>query len=122
MELTETYSVAFKEESEVVDILFDEVEITSDSLDVNSQLQKMLQEYFEQYKFVSLNSISQRSGVAFTTLCRIWKLQQKSSVSPHVVLQLVAFLKKEYRVAFLLQKINGPIAELLNAHFGKFVF
>jgi transcriptional regulator with XRE-family HTH domain len=63
-----------------------------------------------------------RSGVAFTTLSRILKGQQKSSVSPHVTLELVAFLKKEYRIPLLLAKLPAPIERYLSSNFGKFLF
>ena len=74
--------------------------------------------------YLSLNSISQRSGVAFTTLSRIMKSEgsQRQGVSPHVVLQLVAYVTKEYRVSKIISQIDGPVGQCLKDQFGKFIF
>jgi len=100
-----------------------EKDVANEFETIQSQLKKILEKFLESNPYLSLNSISQRSGVAFTTLSRIMKNQgPRQGVSPHVVLQLVAYILKEYRVAHLIKVVEGPIGKYLNEHFGKFIF
>ncbi len=90
---------------------------------VHGCLKRQVHHYLDQYPHLSLRSISLRSGVSFTTLSRLTKSHESvSTVSPHIVLNLSAFLWKEYRLEILLDLVPHAIGKYLLEHFGRFIF
>lgn len=89
---------------------------------VNHQLRSLTKNYLESHPNLTLNALSTRSGIAATTLRRLMQEDQRSEIAPHAVLALTSYLYKETRLSKLLQMIDGPIADLLNKSFDKFIF
>ena len=89
---------------------------------VHSCLKRQVHHYLDQYPHLSLRSVSLRSGVSFTTLSRLTKMHETvSTFSPHIVLNLSAFLWKEYRLEVLVDIVPNVIGKYLLEHFGKFI-
>lgn len=97
---------------------YERVESFEDS--VHEVLKKRIEEYLNTHQHLSLRSVSLRSGVAFTTLSRLVK-SNMINLSPHTVLNLSAFLWKEYRLDHLLDSLPRSISSYLFEHFGKFI-
>ena len=79
------------------------------STSLNLELQELIQSYLHQHSNLTLNALANRSGVAGTTLRRLSQGESKGEVSPHVVLQLVAYIYKERRISKLLETCRGAI-------------
>lgn len=96
--------------------------IDSEQDQVHSCLKRQVHHYLDQHPHLSLRSVSLRSGVSFTTLSRLTKVHETvSTFSPHIVLNLSAFLWKEYRLEILVDSVPSVIAKYLLDHFGKFI-
>lgn len=82
----------------------------------------MTAQYLEKHPGLTLNALAQRSGVAATTMRRLMQEEGRSELAPHTVLALVSYLLKEKKISKLLKMTQGPVAELLNKCFDKFIF
>lgn len=92
---------------------------------VNSQLRQLTRAYLDQYPGLTLNALSSRCGVPATTMRRLMKgtaETDSSELAPHAVLSLISYLLKEKKIATLLKKVDGSVAELLNRCFDQFIF
>jgi hypothetical protein len=89
---------------------------------VNFQLRELTNRYLAQHPGLTLNALSQRSGIAATTLRRLIQEENRNELAPHSVLALISYLLKEKRISFLLNKIDGPVAELLKKSFDQYIF
>lgn len=87
---------------------------------VHSCLKRQVYHYLDQHPNLSLRSISLRAEVSFTTLSRLTK-SNLSNFSPHIVLNLSAFLWREYRLEILVDTVPHVISKYLMEHFGKFI-
>ncbi|MDH4466793.1 MAG: hypothetical protein QE271_01940 [Bacteriovoracaceae bacterium] len=87
---------------------------------MNSQLRILVEEYLKKNPYLSLNQLSQKSDVAFTSLRRLTQTDSQGDLSPHFVLNLSSFLLKEYNISHLIEKAKGPLKEFLSKHFSKF--
>lgn len=97
-------------------------EHSSDTPSVNKELRKMTAQYLEKHPGLTLNALAQRSGVAATTMRRLMQEEGRSELAPHTVLALVSYLLKEKKLSRLLKMTEGPVSELLNKCFDKFIF
>ncbi len=88
---------------------------------LSEQLKDMVCVHLKRHPNLSLNAISTRSGVSGTTLRRIMNSVNSKEPAPHVVLNLVSFIKKERCLTTLLQTTEGEIKKRLNEHFGQFI-
>lgn len=104
------------EQVEQIEIVNHEIE-----LDVHLCLKNQVTSYLDNYPHLSLRSVSIRSGVSFTTLSRLTKLNS-STLSPHVVLNLSAYLWREYRLESLVDVVPLVISKYLMEHYGRFIF
>lgn len=84
-------------------------------------LKRQVFTYLDQHPNLSLRSISIRADVSFTTLSRLTKASM-TSISPHIVLNLSAFLWKEYRLEILVDTVPYVVRKYLLENFGKFIF
>ncbi len=91
-------------------------------MDLNSDLRSLIDSHLEKHPSLSLNAIAKRSGVSEATLRRIMSDKNKQAPAPNIVLQLVSFIKKEKRIAVLLQKTEGEIGNYLRKSFDQFIF
>ncbi|MCK6593641.1 MAG: hypothetical protein L6Q33_00405 [Bacteriovoracaceae bacterium] len=89
---------------------------------VNSELRELLKSYLERHPKLTMNALSQRAGVAGTTLRRLLQEENRSEVAPHTVLQLVSYIYKERKISKLLEVCTGEIGELLKRSFDQFIF
>ncbi len=87
---------------------------------VHDCLKRQVYNYLDQHPNLSLRSISLRAGVSFTTLSRLTK-SNLSNFSPHIVLNLSAFLWREYRLEVLVDTVPSVISRYLLDNFGKFI-
>lgn len=87
---------------------------------VHNLLKNRVEEYLKLHPNLSLRSVSLRSGVAFTTLSRLVR-SNVINLSPHTVLNLSAFLWKEYRLECLIDQLPRTVSSYLYEHFGKFI-
>lgn len=95
---------------------------TSSYSSVNTQLRELTNNYLTKHPGLTLNALSQRSGIAATTLRRLMQEENRSELAPHSVLALVSYLLKEKRISFILNKVDGPVGELLRKSFDQFIF
>jgi hypothetical protein len=90
---------------------------------IHGCLKREIHSYLDQHPHLSLRSISLRAGVSFTTLSRLIRAQENIlTFSPHIVLNLSAFLWKEYRLEVLVDMVPQIVGKYLVEHFGKFIF
>jgi hypothetical protein len=89
---------------------------------VGDQLRSILDEYFKNFPKVSVAALAKRSQVSATTLRRILLSEKPFTPSPHIVLNLLSYLKKEKNLSKLLDLVDGPAGELLQSCFSKFIF
>jgi len=87
---------------------------------VHDCLKRQVFTYLDQHPNLSLRSISLRAGVSFTTLSRLTK-SNLSNFAPHIVLNLSAFLWREYRLEVLVDTVPSVISRYLLDNFGKFI-
>lgn len=100
---------------------FSEVQVVEEKVEsVHENLKRRVEDYLDQHPNLSLRSISIRSGVAFTTLSRLVK-SSVITLSPHTVLNLSAFLWKEYRLECLVDTVPYTLSRYIYEHFGKFI-
>ncbi len=99
-----------------------QVEHSQSALSVNQQLRQMTADYLAKHPTLTLNALSQRSGVPATTMRRLMQEEQRTELAPHSVLSLVSYLLKEKKISKILKSIDGPVAELLNKCFDQFIF
>lgn len=89
---------------------------------VNIQLRELASNYLSKHPGLTMNALAQRSGVAATTLRRLMQDESRNELAPHSVLALVSYLLKEKRISFILNKIDGPVGDLLKKSFDQFIF
>lgn len=90
------------------------------SIEISDQLREMLVEYLERYPHLSLNAFAKRAGVSGTTLRRV--ANSSTMPSPHTVLNIVSYICKEKRISKLLTIVDGPVGDLLESCFKKYIF
>jgi hypothetical protein len=89
---------------------------------VNHQLRELTHSYLAKHPGLTVNALAQRSGIAATTLRRLMQEENRSELAPHSVLALVSYILKEKRISFLLNKVEGPVGDLLKKSFDQFIF
>lgn len=89
---------------------------------VNSQLREIITVFLERNPYLSLNGFAKNSGVSSTTLRRIVNDVTKNEPAPHTILNIVSYITKEKKISKLLDKIDGPIKEVLSKCFAQYTF
>ncbi len=100
--------------------LVNEEKLSSENL--NQELQQLITHFLNSHTHLSLNALAERSNTSHTTLRRIMHPATKTEPAPHTILNLVSYIKKESRIAVLLNEVGGAIGEHLKKHFSKFIF
>jgi hypothetical protein len=88
---------------------------------LNHQLKEMIEDYFSKYPNTSINSLALKTNVGATTLRRILAETIKGDPSPHTVLAIVSALAKEKKLAKLVEKIQGPVGDMLRETYRDYV-
>lgn len=89
--------------------------------DLCGQLQTVINDYFNRYPNMSVNSLAAKSGVGASTLRRILNSGLKGDPAPHTVLNIASAVSKEKRLAVLITMFDGPLGELLKETFSPYI-
>jgi len=101
--------------------LLDENQGIEIQLSVKSQLGKLIQHYFQKFPHLSLNQLSQKAEVSFTSLRRLLASSEKEGeLAPHFVLNLCSYLYKEQNISKIIVQSHGPLKLFLIKHFSRY--
>lgn len=86
------------------------------------ELRSMIQTYLATYPHLTLQALAGRSQVAVSSLRRLMNSVGEYEIAPHSVLNLCSYILKEKNLKKLLPLLPTLTKELLQSHFGIFLF
>jgi len=91
------------------------------SKDTTHQIQRDLKRYFKKNPGVGPEELSLDSGVSAQSIKRIVEGDLTHAPAPHVLLNLLASMKKETQLSLLLEEAEGALGESLRFTYGPFL-
>jgi DNA-binding MarR family transcriptional regulator len=86
------------------------------------ELKELVVDYLERHPNISINALAKRSSISTSTLRRLVKDKSKSEVAPHIVLNLVCYIKRKDNLAEVMTCLPKGLKLFLKTHFGQFIF
>ncbi len=85
------------------------------------QLKEIVDEYFDKFPHLSVNSLALKSGVGATTLRRIRNGSIKGDPAPHTILNILSAVTNEKRLEEIVNQSEGELEKILKSSFGTYI-
>ncbi len=86
-------------------------------MSVNLQLQKLIQDYFQQYKNMTVNGLALKCGVPEATLRRMVQVKTKTVPATANIVSVLTYILRAPNLTTLIDRLENPLADYLKEQY-----